>query len=184
MHVGDVILRYDNGAPSDERALMRAIARSPVGQPVMLTTLRDGRAGTFQITPADWPGTVTKDDTTSGQPAKAAMLVPNDLGLNLKPMSEEVRAQYGLAAGQTGVVVAGVVAGTDAFDRSVRPGDVILRVQDSSVATPQAVQATVDAARAQRKPFVLALVLPKVAQTPGPRWMALRVSDEAPQKQL
>jgi serine protease Do len=183
MHVGDVILRYDNRTPPDERALMRAITKSPVGQPIMLTMLRDGHVGTLQITPADWPGTIAKDDTAPGQVIKAAMLVPNDLGLNLKPLTEELRAQYGLAADQKGVVVAGVVAGTDAFDRSVRPGDVILRVQDNSVETPQAVQATLDAARALRKSFVLALVLPKVTQVPGPHWMALRVSDETPQKQ-
>ena len=43
---------------------------------------------------------------------------------------------------------------------------------------PQEVQAAVDAARAQHKAFVLALVLPKVEQNPGPRWMALRVADD------
>src|SRR5262249_28966186 len=148
MHVGDVILRYDNRTPSDERALMRAIAKSPVGQPVMLTTLRDGHVDKLQITPADWPGTVAKDDTTSAKGTTPTVSVPSDLGLNLKPITDDLRAQFGLPAEQKGVVVAGVVAGTDAFDRSVRPGDVILRVQDSSVETPQAVQAAVDVARA------------------------------------
>lgn len=74
------------------------------------------------------------------------------------------------------MLVDGVAAGTDAFDRGLVPGDVILRVQDSEVSSPQQVQAAVDAARAQHKAFILALVLPKVQTTPGPRWIALRVS--------
>jgi serine protease Do len=111
------------------------------------------------------------------------MLVPNDLGLDLKALTEDARAQYGLRTDQNGVVVAGVVAGTDAFDRFVRPGDVILRVQDTDVETPQAVQHVVDAARAQHRPFVLALVLPKASQFPGPHWMALRVAEEGTQQQ-
>jgi serine protease Do len=183
MHVGDVILRYDNRTPPDERALMRAVARSSVGQPVFVTMLREGHAQTLQITPADWPGTVTKDQNATGPATKAAMLVPNDLGLDLKPLTEDARAQYGLRADQNGVVVAGVVAGTDAFDRFVRPGDVIVRVQDTDVDTAQAVQHVVDTARTQHKPFVLALVLPKVNQVPGPHWMALRVADDGAQEQ-
>ena len=76
---------------------------------------------------------------------------------------------------QAGVLIDGVTAGTDAFDRGLVPGDVILRVQDADVQSPQQVQAAIDAARAQHKEFVLALVVPKKQQTPGPRWMALRI---------
>jgi hypothetical protein len=45
------------------------------------------------------------------------------------------------------------------------------------------VQHVVDAARAQHRPFVLALLLPKVNQVPGPHWMALRVADDRAQQQ-
>jgi hypothetical protein len=48
-------------------------------------------------------------------------------------------------------------------------------VQDKDVASPQAVQVAVDAARAQHQAFVLALVLPQVRQTAGARWMALGI---------
>jgi hypothetical protein len=48
-------------------------------------------------------------------------------------------------------------------------------VQDTEVGLPQEVQAAVDAARAQHKAFVVALVLSKAEQLSGPRWIALRV---------
>src|SRR5208337_4874249 len=101
------------------------------------------------------------------------------LGLSLSTLTSGLRAHYGLQMQQAGVLVDGVAAGTDAFDRGLAPGDVILRVQDIDVGSPQQVQAAVDAARAQHKAFILALVLPKVQQSPGPRWMAFRVTDGA-----
>src|SRR5271165_3639304 len=105
------------------------------------------------------------------------MLVPANLGLSLSALTADLRARYGLQMHQAGVLVDGVTAGTDAFDRGLVPGDVILRVQDTDVHSPQEVQAAVDAGRAQHKLFILALVLPKVEQKPGPSWMALRIVD-------
>jgi hypothetical protein len=73
------------------------------------------------------------------------------------------------------VVIDGIMAGTDAATRGISPGDVTLRVQGEQAQTPQQVQATIDAARAQHRPYVAALVLRK-AQDTGPIWIPLRVS--------
>jgi S1-C subfamily serine protease len=70
-----------------------------------------------------------------------------------------------------------VAAGTDAFDRGLAPGDVILRVKDADVHSPQEEQAAVDAARSRHEAFILALVLQKVEKNSGPRWMALKVTN-------
>jgi serine protease Do len=173
-----VILRYDNLTPPDERALMRAIAKSTIGQAVSVTMLRGGQAQTLRVTPAEWPGTVTTAGAVSGQPSKPAVLMPPNLGLNLDVLTADLRAQHGLHMQQTGVLVGGVAAGTEAFDRGLAPGDVILRVQDTSVGSPTEVQAAIDAARREHKALILALVLPKVQQAPGPHWIALRVGGQ------
>jgi serine protease Do len=175
LQVGDVILKYDNQTPSDERALLRTIAKSTIGQAVPITVLRAGHDQAFQVKPIAWPDT----EPTSGArtATRPEMLVPANLGLSLNALTPDLRARNGLLMQQTGVVIDGVAAGTDAFDRGLAPGDVILRVQDADVRSPQQVQAAVDAARAEHKEFVLVLVLPKVRQTPGPRWMALRISE-------
>ncbi|HET6233947.1 MAG TPA: PDZ domain-containing protein [Acetobacteraceae bacterium] len=122
-------------------------------------------------------GTAQETDRDgSTQDASPAMQVPPNLGLSLSTLTLDLRAHYGLQMGQVGVLIGGVAAGTDAFDRGLVPGDVILRVQGTEVGAPQQVQAAIDAARAQHKTFILALVLPKVQQIPGPRWLALRVT--------
>jgi serine protease Do len=159
LQVGDVILRYDNETPSDERALLRNIAESTIGRPVPVTLLRAGRGLTLQVTPAAWPET----RVMSGETPKLSIMVPANLGLNLRVLTADLRAQYGLRMQQPGVLIGGVVAGTDAYERGLESGDVI--------------QAVLDVARAEHKAFILALVLPKVQQPPGPQWMALKILD-------
>jgi serine protease Do len=179
LQVGDVILHFDNQTPRDSRALARALAKSTIGQAVPFTVLRAGHEQTLQVTPSAWPKHETASASRPGQPVKLAMLVPANLGLSLSTLTPDRRARYGLPMHQTGVLIDGVAAGTDAFDRGLAPGDVVLRVQDTDVHSPQEVQAAVDAARAQHKPFIAALVLPKEEESRGPRWMALRASDES-----
>ena len=180
VQVGDVILTYDNQTPSDERALLRDLAKSTVGQTVPMTVLRAGKELTLHVTPVTWPETQTTSAT--GAADKPAMLVPANLGLSLSVLTPDLRARNGLLMQQAGVLIDGVAAGTDAFDRGLVPGDVILRVQDTKVASPQEVQAAVDAARTQHKVFVMALVLPKVEENPGPIWIALRVTENPEQR--
>jgi serine protease Do len=118
---------------------------------------------------------VTPDGAPTNQANRPAVIVPHNLGLSLSALTADLRAKYGLRMQQEGVVVDGVAAGTDAFERNLAPGDVILKMQDTNVDSAQAVQSAVDAARAESRRFILALVLPKQQQTHGPRWVALRV---------
>jgi serine protease Do len=183
LQVGDVILGYDNQTPSDERALLRDIAKSGVGHTVPVMVLRDGRELTMSVTPGDWPKSLELYGAWSGQAPRPVMLVPADLGLSLRALTADQRTQHGLSAQQAGVLIGSVAADTDAFERGLVSGDVILRAQNTDVHTPEEFQAAVDAARAAHKAFILALVLPKVQQTaPGPQWMALRVQEGADQE--
>jgi serine protease Do len=177
LQVGDVILHYDNQTPSDDRALLRAIARSIIGRAVPVTILRAGHKQTMQVTPGESPETMTTAGAVSGQASRPATLVPANLGVSLRTLTADLRARNGLQAQQAGVLVVGVAAGTDAFDRGLAPGDVILRMQGTDVHSPEEEQAAVDAARTEHKSFVLTLVLPKAEQDSVPRWMALKVMD-------
>ena len=109
--------------------------------------------------------------------------IPADLGLGLAALPDEDRAKYGLAAGQSGVVVTGVAAGTDAAEQAVAAGDLILRVGDSVVLQPAEVWQGVEAAHQRRDGFVLALILPGTVRgggtisRPVPRWVPLRITD-------
>ena len=74
-------------------------------------------------------------------------------------------------------MINGIAAGTEASTRGLSAGDVILRMQDGGqVQTPEQVRAAIDAARAQPRSYVAALVLKKAQDAPIPVWIGLRVS--------
>jgi serine protease Do len=174
--IGDVILKYDGEIPSDERALLREITKTAVGETVQVTVLRDGVEHSIPVTVASWPRSQWDARDAPVTAERPKITIPPDLGLSLATIQADQRARFGLEDDTSGVLVTGVVPGSDAARRGAADGDVILRVQNQPVATPGDVQGAIDAARGEGHPFVMMLVLPKVRTRPGPIWVALRLT--------
>jgi serine protease Do len=96
LQVGDVIFRYDDQNPRDDRALLRAIAKSISGRAVPVTLLRAGRELTVRVTPCETPATATAARVVSDQAPRPTTLVPADLGLSLGTLTADLRTSYGL----------------------------------------------------------------------------------------
>ncbi|MEA2737006.1 MAG: serine protease Do [Acetobacteraceae bacterium] len=173
--IGDVILRYNGTIPSDERALLRDIAHTPVGDTMTLVVRREGEERSVALVPEAWPRNQwdARDAPIPVQQPK--INVPPGLGLELGTLDADEKAKLGLESGLDGVVVKQVAPNSDSAARGLVTGDIILRVQDKTVSTPDAVEAAVDAARAGKRDYVLMLVLPKTPTVPGPKWVALRL---------
>jgi serine protease Do len=178
LQVGDVIVRFGAEAPSDERALLRAIATAPIGRDIVLGILRDGKPLSLNVTVKEWPrSNWDRFDAPISAPAPHHH-VPADLGITMASLDSANRAQYGIGLTQAGTLVTGVAAETDAAQRGLVRGDVILEINAHLVSGPADVQAAIDRARAQKRDFVVALIQPKVSKQPGPEWVPLRVSDD------
>jgi serine protease Do len=173
LQIGDVILRYDDHRPTDERALLRAIASTPVGETMKLLVRRDGVERTIPVMAAEWPRDQWDQRDAPMAVTKPKVVIPPDLGLTLAPIPAEHRSSMGLEQGLGGVLVSAVAPNSDPSRRGMVNGDIILRVQDKPVAMPAEVQAGITAARAEKRDYVLMLVLPKVRDVPGPKWIAL-----------
>jgi serine protease Do len=77
------------------------------------------------------------------------------LGLSLAPLDDVLRRQLGLAATVRGAVVLGVDAASDAGQKGLKRGDVIVRAGDAAVASAAEVQAAVEAAKRAKRPSIL-----------------------------
>ena len=178
---GDVVLRYAGETPSDERALLRAIARTDPGAVVPITVRRGDETRTLSPTIAEWP-VMWWENAETGSGAAPRWSVPRDLGLMVAPLSDEMRASYQVRPEATrGVVVTGVLPGTDASQRGLEPGDVIAQVGDVEVGSAADLQREIDRARDGRRGFVLLLVQHRKqsmtpAQLPSAKWVVLRVT--------
>jgi serine protease Do len=176
LRIGDVVLHMANAPPTDQRALLRAITGAPIGQMITLVLWREGKEQSLDIPVQEWPRRQwdALDTPVSMAPHR---LVPSDLGLALAAPDDANRARFGLMMNQTGVVVIGVTANTDAAERGLVAGDVILRVQDKTVSTAEEAQAAFAAARADKRHFVLVLLAPKAHDRAGSEWVTLRVAE-------
>ncbi len=177
---GDVVLRYAGETPSDERALLRAISRSEPGSAVPLVLRRHGRETEVTVKVDEWP-VMWWESAASAAASAPHWSVPHDLGLMAAPLTEAMRASYGARPEATqGVVLTGVLPGTDAAHRGLATGDVIVQVGEATVQSAADLQREIDRARTERRDFALLLVEPKnqsmtAAQHPVAKWIAVRV---------
>jgi serine protease Do len=174
--IGDIITRFNGSSPSDERALLRDIAHTPVGETITLLVRRDGEERPVLVPVEAWPRNQWEARDAPTEVQRPQIIIPPDLGLSLSPLGADDRAQAKLEKDLSGVLVTGVTANSDSARRGMSSGDVILRVQDLPVTTPADVQSGVEAARSGKRKYVLMLVLPKVRKVPGPKWVALQVA--------
>jgi serine protease Do len=175
--IGDVVLRLNGHAQTDERALLRYIARSQVGATITMQVRHEGTEHEISLATMEWPRNQwdVLDAPVAAQRPK--IVIPPDLGLTLSPLADDQKTALKLPDDQGAVLVTNVAAGSDPATRGMVNGDVILRVQGKPVSKPEDVQAEIDAVRADKHDFVLMLVLPKTQTVPGPKWMPLLVRD-------
>jgi serine protease Do len=174
---GDVITRLGNKTPADERALLRTITISPIGEKITFGLWRDGTVQSLDVTVREWPRSQwDMVDVPVSMPAPRHQ-IPPDLGIAVEPLNDASRAKYGAPAAPNGVVVAGVAPGSDAADHGLSVGDIIVRVQGSLITEPGQVANALAATRADKREFVLVLVQPKSGDRMGIKWMTLRLGD-------
>ncbi|MBS0640016.1 MAG: DegQ family serine endoprotease [Proteobacteria bacterium] len=156
---GDVILKFDGKDIKEMHNLPRVVADTAVGKDVPLTVWRDGKEVTLQATLAERPTDQQLASVDAGkQPDKAKPTDIAGIGLKVAPLSQDLKDKYQLRNDQKGVVITDVAPNSAAAEKGLKPGDVIMEVQQGEVASPADVQKQVDAARGADRKFVLMLI--------------------------
>jgi serine protease Do len=170
---GDIILKFNDQDVKEMKSLPRVVAETDINKQVPVTVWRDGKEVTLQVTVGELPE--EQQQATAEKPAEPTKTLElSALGLTLSPLTPEARDKYQIAQDQKGVLVADVGQGTPAADRGLKPGDVIVEVQQEEVATPADVQDRVEKVKKSGKSSVLMLV----QSGDGLRWVPLSVTDD------
>jgi serine protease Do len=180
---GDIIVEFDGKPVESMRALPRMVADTPPEESVDVVVVREGERLTLQlvvglledakVAAAAEPD--KPDDGESGEPPSddvAAMF-----GITLGAITEEARRTYSIGPDVEGVLVAAVEPGSEAEEKAVKPGDVIVQVTQQKVDDPDEVRARIEELRAAGRRTVMLLV--SGAQNKL-RFVSLRF-EEAPQ---
>ena len=175
---GDIVIRFNGQDVKDMRALPRIVADTDIGKSVPVVVWRDGKEVTLQTKVGEVPDDQKVASAAPDKPTPTQPLELSALGLKLSPITPESREKFQLGVDQKGVLITAVAQGTPAADKGLKPGDVIVEVQQEEVATPADVQDRVERVRKANRRSVLMLV-----QTgDGLQWVPLSLAsgDRAP----
>jgi serine protease Do len=163
LEAGDVIVSFNGQAIHEMRDLPRLVAETDPNAKVDLGIVRDKK----QMTVSTTIGKMKNDDQVAsndnnddnGGPADSNSGVQvSALGATLAAVTPETRQQFNLGEDVKGVIVADIDSDGPLADQGIRAGDVIKRVSDSDVSSPEDVKKLADRAKADKQNVLLMLV--------------------------
>jgi serine protease Do len=155
---GDIVTAINGQAVEDANDLTRKVASVPTGQTATFSVARQGKP--IQIKVAI--GTRPDNPQLASLTPKDGMMAPssaNAAGLGLSSLTPESKKSFNIAENVvTGAVITKVDPDSDAADKGLQPGDVVLRVGNRIVRSPADFQTGVAEAKTGGRSNVLLLV--------------------------
>ena len=168
---GDVILSVNGKQIEDNRDLSRRVAALAAGTTASFSVSRDGKVQTISahIAPRKEEKIAAND---KGEAVPGAVGATGEaMGLGLAAVTPETRRIFNLDDSTQGVLITKVDPDSDAADKGLQPGDVVMSVSNRNVRTPQDVQKGVSDAQTMGRKSVLLLV----ATSGGSRYVAVDI---------
>lgn len=176
---GDVILSFDGKAIDGMRSLPRTVAETPIGKDVEIVYWRDGKEGKVraqvgELEKAEKDGLVpsSSDEEGTGGRTPGKGIVIEGTGLTLSAISDADRKEYRIPAETEGALVSAVADLSEAAEKGLMPGDVLVEVNQQPVTSPD--QASDLIAKARKAGRNSALLL--VNREGDVRFVALRLN--------
>jgi serine protease Do len=156
---GDVVVRFDGKDIKEPKDLSRVVADTAVGKEVDVVIIRKGQEETRKVT----LGRLEDND----KPVPAAIKSPEStekpvtqraLGLDLATLSKDLRSRYKIKDSVKGVVITNVDGTSDAAEKRLAPGEVIVEVAQEAVSSAADIKKRVEQLKKDGKKSVLLLV--------------------------
>src|SRR4029079_5394161 len=169
---GDVVVKFDGKDVKDPKDLSRVVADTAVGKEVDLVIIRwsgkelyaliirKGSEETRKVT----LGRLEDSDKTQQASAKTKdeptekPVTQKALGLDLATLSKDLRTKYKIKESVKGVIITGVDGTSDAAEKRLSAGDVIVEVAQEAVSNAADVKKRVDQLKKDGKKSILLLV--------------------------
>jgi serine protease Do len=148
---GDVITRFNAQEIDSARALSRAVADSNPSETAKVTVWREGKSRELRVKLGEMEQSEAIAAVNSGANPQGS----NALGLTLRALTPEDKAQLGVPGELDGALVTAVASGSAAAQKGMRPGDVITRVNQQPVATVGDAVAALNKAKEQQSRALL-----------------------------
>jgi serine protease Do len=149
IQAGDVITRFDGQAIDSARALSTTVADADPSKTVNVTVWRNGenRELSVQLGQASATEMAEAVPRAPGERRGRGAGADSAVGLTLRALTDQDKAQLGVPGNVTGALVTAVSPDSPAAQKGIRAGDVIMQVDGQSVASADAAVAALNAAR-------------------------------------
>ncbi|QWG24704.1 Do family serine endopeptidase [Bradyrhizobium sediminis] len=156
---GDVVVKFDGKDIKEPKDLSRVVAGTAVGKEVDVVIIRKGKEESRKVTLGRLQDdkAVQASAKTKEEPAEKPV-TQKALGLDLAPLSKDLRTRYKIKDSVKGVIIIGVDNASDAAEKRLSAGDVIVEVAQESVANAADIKKRVDQLKKDGKKSVLLLV--------------------------
>jgi serine protease Do len=156
---GDVVIKFDGKDIKEPKDLSRVVADTAVGKEVDVVIIRKGAEQTLKVTlgrleDSDKP---VQASVKTQEPAEKTV-TQKALGLDLAALSKDLRTRYKIKDSVKGVIITNVDDTSDAADKHLGPGDVIVEVAQEAVSNVGDIKKRVDQLKKDGKKSVLLLV--------------------------
>ena len=153
---GDVVVAINGKPVADSRDMTRRVGALAAGSDASFTVIHGGTTKTLtaKIGARKEEQLASTNPPQQGRPPSTA----EAMGLGLAALTPETRRAYNLDDHVSGVVITKVDPNSDAADKGLQPGDVLLSVANRPVRSPQDVKSGVAQAQAAGRSSVLVLV--------------------------
>jgi serine protease Do len=156
---GDVVVKFDGKDIKEPKDLSRVVADTAVGKEVDVVIIRKGKEEIRKVT----LGRLEDDKAvqaavkTQAEPAEKPV-TQKALGLDLATLSKDLRTRYKIKDSVKGVIITSVDGSSDAAEKRLSAGEVIVEVAQEAVANAADVKKRVDQLKKDGKKSILLLV--------------------------
>jgi serine protease Do len=156
---GDVVVKFDGKDIKEPKDLSRVVADTAVGKEVDVIVIRKGEEQTKHVT----LGRLEDNDKPQPASVKSApepekLVTQKALGLDLANLSKDLRSRYKIKDSVKGVVITSVDGASDAADKRLSVGEVIVEVAQEAVSNAADIKKRVEQLKKDGKKSVLLLV--------------------------
>ncbi len=164
---GDVIAKVNNRNVTPDETLSYIVSNLPIGSKVPIELIRNGKRMTVTATvgqrpPEDQLANFARQpqDDFSDQDQQSTKAATQDLiGIAVQPLTSTIAGQLGIPATTKGVVISAVDPSSDAGQKGLRRGDVVLTANGQATLTEAELANAAKAAKTSGRNAVLLQVL-------------------------
>ncbi len=127
---GDVILQFNGKRIDDSHSLRSTVAATDVGRQVKVEVWRNGKTQALEVKVAELPSEAVASRRSGGTTVEDSVLS----GMSVRALTAGDTKQLELPANTLGLLVVAVASDSPARQAGVRPGDVVVRINQIPVA--------------------------------------------------